>query len=169
MIAPELVAALPHEAAVLGQEAIAQGNPVDSVGDADVDEVRPGGENAQALQAAQGVFKELTVAYDSTAAALVFAHVGGKRPDHGLGDAVDIPMRQRLPDDCGESRLGDGVAQPDTVQAEVLAKALQDDDVGPLGRLARDRRDGAQAREVDERFVDDHDLEVSQEIEEPET
>jgi len=62
-----------------------------------------------------------------------------KRPDHGFGDPIDVPMRQRLSDDPNEFRSSNGIAEPNSMEAEVLAETLQNDDVSPLGRLSRNQ------------------------------
>ncbi len=79
---------------------------------------------------------------------------------HVLGEGVEVPLRQHRPDAARERRVGDEVAEADAVQAEVLAEAAQHDDVGPQHGLLDDGRFGLGVRELQERLVDDDQVEV---------
>ncbi len=79
---------------------------------------------------------------------------------HVLGEGVEVPLRQHRADPAGQGRVRHQIAEAYAVQAEVLAEAAQDDDVGPQHRLLDDARLGLRVGELQERLVHDHQVKV---------
>ncbi len=79
---------------------------------------------------------------------------------HMLGEGVEVPLGEHRADAPRERGVGDEIAEPYAVQAEVLAKAAQHDDVGPQHRLLHHRRLRLRVGELQERLVDDDQVEI---------
>ncbi len=162
----DLVAALTDQDPVLGEHPVPDDGALGAHREAHEEEVPLGGIDRQAGQRGQPAGHLQAVAAHLVQALRVLRAVVAQHEHHVLREGVEVPLRQHGAHPARQRRIGDQIAEADAVQAEVLAEAAQDDDVGAQHRLPHDAGFGLRVGELQEGLVDHDEVPVGHRVHE---